>query len=87
MKERKKFSVHPRIQISLAAGASILILAYFSKKILPEPLSYLELALPPFLATIFEAMTKNRKAAWYSRPLVGVMAILVCTALVIWLNS
>lgn len=87
MDKPKKFNVHPRIQISLAAGASILILAYFSKKVLPQPLSYLELALPPFLATVYEAVTKNRKAAWISRHLVGVMAILLCTALVIGLNS
>ena len=75
------------IQISLAAGLSIIALAYFSKRVLPEPLSYLELAIPPFLATFYEGATRKKKAAWYGRPIVGVLAILLATVLVIGLNA
>ena len=87
MSDFKKLEINPKIQIALAAGVSILALAYFSKRVLPEPLSYLELAMPPFLATIYEAATKKKEAAWYGRPVVWVLAILLATVLVIVLNA
>ncbi len=73
----------PHIQIALATGASIIALAYFSKSILPEPIGYLPLAIPPFIASIYEAVAgkhKNKKIAttWY-----WVAAILITTALII----
>ena len=83
----KKFCFNPQIQIALAAGTSIIVLAYFSKRVLPEPLSYLELAIPPFLATFYEGATKKKKAAWYGRPVVGILAVLLATVLVIVLNA
>ena len=83
----KKIKLSSTTQIALAAGVSILALAYLSKRVLPEPLSYLELAIPPFLATIYEAATKKKKAAWYARPLYGILAILLATVLVIGLNA
>ena len=87
MKKPKGFSVQPRIQISLVTGLSILTLAYFSKRVLPEPLSYLELALPPFVATVYEAAIAKKKEAWFGRPIFGILAILLATALVIGLNA
>jgi len=84
----KKISINPQIQIALAAGTSIIVLAYFSKRVLPEPLSYLELALPPFIALFFATpSTKKKKAVWQGRPLYGVLAILLATVLVIGLNA
>lgn len=82
----KEYLAHPIIQIALAAGASIVILAYFSKRVLSQPLSTLELALPPFVATLFEAIAKTREDAWYSRPLFGIAAVALSTFLVIALN-
>ena len=83
MKKLKELIKSPHIQIALATGVSIIVLAYFSKKILPEPIGYLPLAIPPFIATIYEAVAakhKNKKitTTWY-----WVVAILVATALVI----
>ncbi len=77
----------PHIQIALATGVSIIVLAYFSKKILPEPIGYLPLAIPPFIATIYEAVAnkyKNKKitTTWY-----WVAAILLATVLVIVLYA
>ncbi len=83
----KEYLAHPIIQIALAAGASIIILAYFSKRVLPQPLSTLELALPPFVATLFEALAKTREGAWYTRPVFGVIAIALATVLVIAFNA
>ena len=87
MKTICEFFAHPKIQIALAVGVSIIALAYFSKRVLPEPLSYLELAFPPFLGAIFEMATHNAKTAWYTRPLVGVLAVLVATVAVILMNA
>jgi len=83
MQKLKELLKSPHIQIALATGVSIIVLAYFSKKILPEPIGYLPLAIPPFIATIYEAVAakhKNKKitTTWY-----WVVAILVATALVI----
>jgi predicted histidine transporter YuiF (NhaC family) len=56
MQKLKELIKSPHIQIALATGVSIIVLAYFSKKILPEPIGYLPLAIPPFIATIYEAV-------------------------------
>ena len=88
MSKVKKISINPQIQIALAAGMSIIVLAFFSKRVLPEPLSYLELALPPFVALFFATPpTKKKKAVGYRRPLYGILAILLATVLVIGLNA
>ena len=87
MKIIKKFSENPSIQIALATGVSILVLASFSQRVLPEPLSYLELAFPPFLALFFEKGPRKRTTAWYGRPWFGILLILLATALVIGLNA
>ena len=86
MSKFKDFFESPHIQISLATGVSILVLAYFSKHVLPEPIGYLPLAIPPFVATIYESVLgkyKNSKicTTWY-----WIVAILVATALVILLS-
>jgi hypothetical protein len=83
MQRLKELLKSPHIQIALATGVSIIVLAYFSKKILPKPIGYLPLAIPPFIATIYEAVAakhKNKKitTTWY-----WVVAILVATVLVI----
>ena len=87
MKKFKKLIKSPHLQIALATGVSIIALAYFSKKILPEPIGFLPLAIPPFIASIYEAVAtkhKNKKitTTWY-----WLTAIFVSTALVIVLNA
>lgn len=87
MSKFKKQIKSPHIHISLATGFSIIALAYASKRILPEPIGYLPLAVPPFLATIYESVLsryKGRKicTSWY-----WVVAILIATALVIALHA
>lgn len=87
MKKLKELIKSPHIQIALATGVSIIALAYFSKRVLPEPIGYLPLAIPPFIATIYEAVAakhKNKKitTTWY-----WIAAILCATALVIMLYA
>ena len=87
MKKIKEFIKSPHIQIALAAGVSIIVLAYFSKRILPEPIGYLPSAIPPFIAVVYEgvlAKHKNKKLAttWY-----WIAAILLITAVIIILYA
>ncbi len=73
----------PRIQISLATGISIIVMALVSKRVLTEPIGYLYLAFPPFLMTIYEAVAKRHENSRISAPGLWVAAILIATALVI----
>lgn len=86
MSKIKDFFKNPHIRISIATGISIIALAYFSKRILPEPLSYLELAAPPFIMTIYEGMLAKHKHRKYMQAWIWVVAIFIATALVIVLN-
>ena len=83
----KDFFKSPHIQIALATGLSIVVMAYFSKRVLPEPIGYLPMTIPPFIALIYEnVLNKNKKkkvaTAWY-----WVIAIFAVTALIIILHS
>ena len=87
MKKLKKNFKSPHIQIALATGVSIVVMAYFSKRVLPEPIGYLPMTIPPFIALIYEnVLNKHKKkkvaTAWY-----WVIAIFVATALIIILHS
>jgi len=87
MSKIKDFFKNPHIQISLATGISILTLAYFSKRVLPQPLSYLEIAAPPFIATIYESMLAKYKDKKFMQTWIWVLAIFIATALVIILHA
>lgn len=86
MAKIKDFFESPHIQIALALGASIIILAWFSKRVLPQPIPDLQLAIPPFIATIFEAILGKYKNAKICTPWYWVCAIVLSAALVIMLN-
>ena len=77
----------PHIQIALATGISIIGLAYFSKRILPEPIGYLSLAIPPFIATVYEAVINKYKDSWFCTTWYWVVAIFLATALVIGFHA
>ena len=53
MSKFKEAIKSPHIHIALAMGFSIIVMAYFSKRILPEPMGYLALAFPPFIGVSF----------------------------------
>lgn len=87
MTKLKELIKSPHIQIALATAVSIIAIAYFSKRVLPEPINNLFAAVPPFIALIFESVLskhKNKKIAttWY-----WVAAILLSTALIILIHS
>jgi len=82
------FFKNPHIQVSLAAGLSIIGLALASKYVTGEPLDYLELAVPPFVLTIFESVDARRRKDGRPRPrpLWWIAATFAATALVVLLN-
>jgi len=77
----------PHIQIALATGFCIIVLAYFSKRILPEPIGYLPLAIPPFIASIYEAVAAKHKNKKLTITRYWVTAIFFSTTLVIFIYT
>ncbi|KAA3608861.1 MAG: hypothetical protein D8M58_19185 [Calditrichaeota bacterium] len=75
------------IQFALATGFSIILMSYFSKRVLPEPIPNLQLAAPPFIALIFEGLVGKYKKHTVLITRFGIATILFSTALVILLNS
>jgi hypothetical protein len=83
MKKTKELLKSPHIQISIATGISIIVIAYFSKHVLPEPIGYLPTAIPPFFMVIYEAVVAKYKNSKITKTWYWVTAILISTALVI----
>lgn len=87
MKKLKELFKSPHIQIALATGISIIVMAYFSKHVLPKPIGYLPTAIPPFLMVIYEAVVTKYKNSKLTTTWYWVTAIFVSTAFVIVLNA
>ena len=87
MKKIKELMKSPHIQIALATAVSIIALAYFSKRVLPEPIGYLPLAIPPFIASIYEVILSKHKNKKISTTWYWIAAILFSTALIIFLYA
>ena len=87
MKKLKELIKSPHIQIALTTGVCIIVLAYFSKRILPEPIGYLPLAVPPFIASIYEAFVAKHKNKKIATTRYWVAAIFFSTALVIFIYA
>ena len=86
MSKLKDLIKSPHIQIALATGISIIVLAYFSKRVLPKPIGYLPTAIPPFLMVIYEAVKERYKDRRITKVLYWVVAIFLATAIVIILT-
>lgn len=83
----KEFLNSPHIQIALATGVSIILMAYFSKRVLPEPIGYLPMAIPPFIALVYENVLNKYKKKKVATAGYWVIAIFAATALIIVLNT
>jgi predicted histidine transporter YuiF (NhaC family) len=73
----------PHIHIALATGFSIIIMAYVSKKILPEPIGSVPLAIPPLLMFLYEALSGRNKNSRICTTWYWIAAIFISKALVI----
>lgn len=86
MSKFKELIKSPHIQIALATGFCIIVLAYFSKRILPEPISNLLIAIPPFIASVFEILLGRYQESKLLKTWYWVVAVFAATALVILLQ-
>lgn len=71
------------IQLALATGVSIIVLAYVSKRVLAQPMNTLAQAFPPFLAVVAEGVISRYPSSKFSKTWHWVLAILLATVLVI----
>lgn len=83
MSKFKELIKSPHIQIALATGFSIIIMAYASKRLLPKPIGYLSLAIPAFIGTIYESLLNRYKDKKFCTSWYWVVAILIATVLII----
>ncbi|MCF8240316.1 MAG: hypothetical protein K9J16_02945 [Melioribacteraceae bacterium] len=86
MSKVKQFIKSPHIQIAMATGICIIILAIFSKRILPNPIGYLPSAIPPFLMVMFEIVQGKLKEKKKLKVGYWITAIFSTTAIVIILS-
>ena len=82
----KDFFAHPLIQISLAAGASIIALAWFFKKVAGTEVPEMWAAIPALVIPFYE-LAKSKKWKWVTRTWVPITLILVSTGLIILFHS
>ena len=86
MKKMKELIKSPHIQIALVTGICIIVIAWFSKRIIERPVSNLETAVPPFLMALYEGFSirfKDKKIVitWY-----WIIAIIAATLLIITIH-
>jgi hypothetical protein len=86
MSSGKGFFRSAQIQIALVTGFCIIVLAYFSKKILPEPIGFLSLAIPAFIATVYESFRSKYNYLRIFKKGYWLLAILLSTLLIIILH-
>jgi hypothetical protein len=87
VKTVKEFFAHPIIQTALVLAASTLTLSHFSKRVFDEPLRKWELGLPALLTMLFQGYAASRKTSRFSRPWIGMLIIVLSTALIIIFNA
>ena len=86
MTKLKELIKSPHFQIALATGVSIIVMAYFSKRVLSNPISYFQMAIPPFIALVYENVLNKHKNTKIATARYWVIAILAATALVILIS-
>ena len=81
-----EFLKSPHILMALATGISIIVLAYFSKRVLPQEIGYLPSALPPFIMVIYESLLQKYKDRPFLNVWYWILGIFVITLIVILIH-
>ena len=81
-----EFLKSPHILIALATGISIIVIAYFSKRVLQQEIGYLPSAIPPFIMVIYESLLQKYKHRHFLNVWYWVGAIFVSTLIVILIH-
>ena len=87
MSKIREFIQSPHIQIALVLGFCIILMAYVSKRVLPEPIGNLPLAVPPFIVAIYEGVLGRYKGKKICTTWYWIVAVLVATILVILFHA
>lgn len=74
------------IQVSLALGFSIIVLAYVSKRVLDIPMRSIYLSITSLIMAGYEAVANIKKYERYARPVYWVLAILSVTLVIILMH-
>jgi hypothetical protein len=74
------------ILVALATGASIVAMAFVSKRVLAVPIRPVFFAIPPLLMSAYEYLAHRKKGRYTSSSTVWAVTILVVTALILVLH-
>ena len=83
MSKLKKLLKSSHIQIALATGFSILLIACFSKWVLEKSINPFLLAVPPLIETAYEGLLKKNKESKILKTWYWVCGIIFSTILII----
>jgi len=86
MSKLKKLLKSPHIQIALAAGISILLIASFSKWVLEKPINPFLLTIPALIEVGYEYFLKKDKESKIVKTWYWVCGILFSTILIIFIH-
>lgn len=73
----------PHIQIAFASGVSIVVLAYFSKRVFNEQIGDVILGIPPFIAFIFELILNKYQNSKFAKTWYWVTGIFLSAGIII----
>lgn len=82
----RQLAAAPQVQIALALGASIIALAWVSKRVLDEPMRPLALGLTSFVVLVYEMVSVRYAERRWTRSRYWVAAVLLTTVVVILLH-
>ncbi len=71
------------ILVALATGASIVAMAFVSKRVLAEPIRPVFFAIPPLLMSAYEYLAHHKKVRYKSNSTFWAVTILVVTTLIL----
>ncbi len=82
----KEFFQSKYIQLALVSGASIIALAWVSKRVLPEPMRKLYMSIPAMMVAMGGGLMGMKKKSWFTNINYWMIAIATVTILIIVLH-
>lgn len=83
----KDFFRSGHIQMALALGLSIIVLAYFSKRVFDTPIRPLYLSITSLIMAGYEAVANQKKYRHLAKTTYWVPAILLATLIIILIHA
>jgi len=82
----KELAVSGHIHVALALGISIIVLAYVSKRVLPEPMAPIYLSITSLIMLMYETLIGSKKKTRLTNSIYWVLAIFIATAIIIFIH-